>query len=390
MNLKTSIETCSDQVLLSELYALDANQSVLLAEYPSSNSVQTRFRNTEQYIIHDPFPPPRPELLKCLGPHHLMFGWGGRLQVTSQQQPPEILVDHWCRVLGDNARTDWIDFDRLPPDQKFIVLFPHQMLSPDQQIDPEVNYFLHSKQVIGKIDCAQAEIYESPQFPCIAKLSHGYAGLGNYVLETADDECKINQLLSKRWPTAELVYNSIIEDICGDFGVQFYLRPDGTPIWLGFTEQHFDETGRWCGGTFSAASQTESMERFSKIISPVAKYLGSNGYFGVVGIDILQDKNDQLFLVDVNPRLTGITPFLMASRVFSSDANLTEGIYKASCLVPVQLDQLLERVESFRDAKVVVLSAYDDQAAEQTICHLSATSSSQEHCSEILEQLLKT
>lgn len=380
----------SGQGMLSELYAKDAEHSVLLAEYPSSNSEETRFRNTNRYIIHDPFPPPRPELLKCLGPHHLMFGWGGELKVTSQQRPPEVLVDHWCRVLGENARTKWIDFDSLPPDQKFIVLFPHQTLAANQQMDPDVNYFLHSKQVIEKIDCAQADIYSSPRVPCIAKLSHGYAGLGNFVLNNSADERSLNEMLSERWPTAELVYNSIVENVCGDFGVQFYLQKDGTPVWLGFTEQKFDETGRWCGGVFSAASQKLGMERFAAMVVPAAQYLSRQGYFGVVGIDILEDNKGRMFLVDVNPRLTGITPFLIASRVFSTDADLNEGIYKASCQFPGRLDQLLETAASFDDAKVVVLSAFDDQIAGQTICHLSVTSSSLQRCSLIFDQLLKT
>lgn len=367
---------------------MDASDSVLLAEYPSSNSDQTRFRNTDRYIIHDPFPPPRPELLKCLGPHHLMFGWGGEIKVTSQQAPPPQLVDHWCRVLGESARTTWVDFDDLPTDQKFIVLFPHQTLAPHQQIDPDTNYFLHSKQVIERIVCPQAEIYDSPRYPCIAKLSHGYAGLGNYVLNDAQDEQSMRELLVERWPTAQLVFNSIIEDICGDYGIQFYLKRDGTPVWLGFTEQKFND-GRWCGGIYSANLQDEWIDQFASIVVPAADYLSSQGYFGVVGIDILKNKNDELFLVDVNPRLTGITPFLMASRIFSSDPGLAEGIYKASCKYPGRLEQLLETAESVSDAKIVVLSAFDDVSAGQTICHLSVTADSQQRCNRIFNQLLK-
>ena len=58
---------------LSELYAQDAPDAVLLAEYPSSNSDETQFQNRSKYIIYDPFPPPTRALLKVLGPHHLMW-----------------------------------------------------------------------------------------------------------------------------------------------------------------------------------------------------------------------------------------------------------------------------------------------------------------------------
>ncbi|MEL7498885.1 MAG: ATP-grasp domain-containing protein [Planctomycetota bacterium] len=377
--------------LLSELYAQDAPESVLLAEYPSSNSDQTRFRNVDRYIIHDPFPPPRPELLKCLGPHHLMFGWGDRLAVTSQVRPPEALLDHWRDVLGDSAKPEWIEFDQLAADQEFVVLFPHETLKTDQQlVDPDDNYFLHSKQVIEQIECPQAEVFDTIQFPCIAKLSHGYAGLSNYVLRQPDDEIRMNATLAERWPTAKLVYNSIIEEIVEDVGVQFYLRRDGRPVWLGFTEQAFDQSGRWCGGRFSAERQAEmALKVFPEFIEPTAKYLSSRGYFGVVGIDILKNKSGDRFLVDVNPRLTGITPFLVASRILSADDfNLREGIYRASCRFQGSLDQLLARVKSVPDAKVVVLSAFDDRAAGQTICHLSVNAESQAKCDAVFGQLL--
>ena len=85
---------------LSELYFEDAPESRLLAEYPSSNSDDTVFQNRSQFVIHDPFPPPRTELLKVLGPHHLMCGWGNHLPVTSQIKPPAVLLEHWSRLLG--------------------------------------------------------------------------------------------------------------------------------------------------------------------------------------------------------------------------------------------------------------------------------------------------
>ena len=72
---------------LSELYAADAPGSSLLAEYPSSNSDETCFQNKTQFVIHDPFPPPARELMKVLGPHHLMCGWGRELPVASEIEP---------------------------------------------------------------------------------------------------------------------------------------------------------------------------------------------------------------------------------------------------------------------------------------------------------------
>lgn len=381
------IEIPNNLRYLSELYAADADEACLLAEYPSSNSDQTIFRNTSSFIIHDPFPPPPRELLTSLGPHHLMCCWGQSLPVTSQIQPPATLLDHWQQVFGEGGRATWKPFDE---SDSFITLFPHEGIPAAQQVvDPFVNYQLHSKEVIEEIDCPQAEVYESIRYPCIVKLSHGYAGLGNFMLRNEADEAEMQTELAKHWPDATLVINSVIEEIVGDYGIQFYLQSDGTIVWLGLTEQHFNEDSRWCGGTYSKSLQLSLIEPFEKIVTATAKHLHAKGYFGLVGIDILRDKAGNCFLVDVNPRLTGITPFLMASRIFEQENSFEEGIYQASFRFSGSLEDLIERADAYSDCRVLVLSAFVENADDNptTICHISASSNSQKRNRAVLDEL---
>lgn len=389
-----AFETPQQLKFLSELYVADAPDAVFLTEYPSSNSTETIFRNDARFIIHDPFPPPPRELLTSLGPHHLMCCWGPHVPVTSQIAPPPILLEHWERVFGDGGRPNWTEFSN---DDHFVTLFPHQSLKPDQQvIEPTINYELHSKEVIEKIDCPQADVLDEIRFPCIVKLSHGYAGLGNFLLRNEADQKSMEEELAKHWPTATLVVNSIVEDIESDYGVQFYLRRDGSVVWLGLTEQQFNENNRWCGGIYSSRLQTSLMEPFTEIVQATADYLHGQGCFGVVGVDILRDVHGNCFLVDVNPRLTGITPFLMASRIFQQQSSFDEGIYQASFRFNGSLDRLIRQAESlsnvhaFYDLQVLVLSAFEEKGDDpKTICHLSVSSKQQSINREILNQLAK-
>ena len=385
----TKIERIAPDVFLSELYAQDCPDAVLLTEYPSSNSDATRFKNRSKYIIHDPTPPPQRVLLKVLGPHHLMWGWGKEIPVCSEFPLPLALLEHWQRVLGDRAVPRWC----APVDgAKYVTLFPHQSLSEVAQvIDPDTNYRLHSKEVIEKIDCPQAALLDEISAPCVVKLTHGYAGLSNFFVREAGDADSVLADIEKKWPNATYVVNSIIDDIKTDFGVQFYLKKDGSVVWLGFTEQRFDEDGKWSGGCFSADAQERCFDDMAKMIEPAAKYLHAEGYFGVVGIDVVTNGDGQQFLVDVNPRLTGITPFLMASRMFA-EQGLGEGIYLASFKFMGSLDQLISLAESFEQSKtpsrVVVLSAFEDPSGEYTTCHLSVTSDSQAQNQKVLSQLV--
>ena len=382
-----SIEILDSLRFLSELYATDAPDACLLSEYPSSNSHETEFQNKTEFIIHDPFPPPTRRLLKILGPHHLMCAWGANLPVTCELPPSSLLLDHWNRILGDDGRPQWHPFDQ---GKEFITLFPHQAIPADSQVvDPKINYRLHSKEVIGKIDCAQAEIFDAVQYPCIAKLSHGYAGIGNFMIRNTADETKMRQQLQQHWPDATLVINSVIENIAGDYGVQFYLRRDGSIVWLGLTQQNFNDSQRWCGGIYNSDQQRDLIEPFEPVVVATAKHLHTEGYFGVVGIDILRNASDECFLIDVNPRLTGITPFLMASRIFDAELGYTRGIYKASFEFDGELQALIEVAESEPDARVMVLSAFEDTSGEntKTVCHISASSDCETRNSEILQRL---
>ncbi len=386
-----SIETHPSFQFLSELYARDYSSACLLPEYPSSNSDETFFQNRTKFLIHDPFPPPPRELLKVLGPHHLMCGWGQQMEIVSEVPPPLILLDHWKAVFGSDGVPKWRSFDASDRDSKYIPLFPHESISADQQVlDPDINYGLHSKEVIEKIDCPQADVFESIAMPCIVKLSHGYAGLGNFLIRAESDEAEMRKQLAQYGDEVVLVINSIIENIVGDFGVQFYLRSDGTIVWLGFTEQHFDSNKKWCGGTFSAELQEQLLPEFCKMIEPAGKYLHECGYVGVVGIDILRDSSNKLFLVDVNPRLTGITPFLMASRIFAREG-LNEGIYQASCQFKGSFSQLLSEAETIKNARVLVHSAFESgrDGDITTVCHLSVTTDSQDRNQEVLQQILQ-
>lgn len=384
------LETVTSETSLSCLHATDAAEAWLLTQYPSSNSEETIFQNRTKFQIHDPFPPPPRELLQVLGPHHLMCAWGKDMVVTSQTEPDPRLLKHWANVLGDDWVPTWQPFD---PSHDFVTLFPHESLPAERQVvPPDVNYRLHSKEILESIDFPQAKVLDQVTPPCVVKLSHGYAGLGNFFIRTPFDESMMREQVAQQWPDAKLVFNELIENIVGDTGIQFYLRKDGSVVWLGLTQQQFDAKARWSGGVFSAGEQEEGRGRYQDAVLATASRLHSHGYFGVVGIDVLTNADGQQFLVDVNPRLTGVSPFLMASRKFAAQG-LTEGIYVASQTFAGSIDDLFTAAESINAANsnmiALVMSACENVDAATTICHLSVSSNSQADNRSILERLVR-
>ncbi len=378
-------ESLSQFQMLSELYQQDAPDARLFPEYPSSNSSETNLKNFTKYVIHDPFPPPARSLMKILGPHHLLCGWGNRISVSTELAPPDILIGHWRHHFGESGCPRWTPF---APEFEHITLYPHEAIPASSQvIDPDILHELHSKEVIEKINCRQAAVLNAIQPPCIVKLSHGYAGLGNYFVRSVGDVETTKSKIQSHWPDAKLVINEIIEDIVGDFGVQFYLRRDGTTVWLGFTEQKFNAALKWSGGHFVWKQQNQLYDSFQPIVTATAEYLHRQNYFGVVGVDIVQNKSDEFFLVDVNPRLTGITPFLIASRLFIADGCLT-GVYRASFEFPGTVRQLIDAAENCDAGKVLVLAVYRDDSIGKTKCHLSVSGESIDACEAVFDRFV--
>ena len=382
------IDFSEDNEFLSDWYAQEVPDCVLLCEYPSSNSQETVLQNRDRYIIHDPFPPPDPSLLKTLGPHHLMFGWGGSIPVASQVPPGEDLVSHWENLFLSGAKPDWREFDVTDAMSKYVVLFPHESIAANQQlVDPGTNYHLHSKEVIPCIDCPQPAVLNEASIPSVVKLSHGYAGLGNYFVHSQSDLQRMNQEVDQNWNNATLVATEIIRDVVGDYGVQFFLTKSGGVKWLGYTEQHFDSSRRWCGGQYESEKQIDMAGLFSPFIRATSNYLHSKGYFGVVGIDILKNAQGEMFLVDVNPRLTGITPFVLGARFLGRENRAREGLYAASCEFYGSPAELFEAVDQLDEVIIAVLSYFEKKAQGITLCHLGAYSNSPELNVEAIESL---
>jgi len=376
-----------DFQFLSELYAADAPQAIFLPEYPSSKSRETNFQNVSRYPIHDPFPPPQRQLLKVLGPHHLMSGWGRHLQVTSEIEPPVILLEHWVRHLGEKARPTWIPFDNAG---SFVTLFPHEkLLSCEHVIDPELLHSLHSKELIADIACPQPRVLTAMTLPCVVKLTHGYSNTGNFFLRSHEDMTTARNYIDTHWPEARLVITEIVNDLAGDYGVQFYLTRSGDIVWIGILEQLFDANSRWAGGTFSSQTQSKLAAPLREVISPVARHLHRKGYFGVVGVDVLQDKHDRFFVVDINPRITGASPFLVVSRLLVKN-DLWAGLYVASVEYRGTLHSLIEHAENEGDGMIVILSAIERPQDNATVCHVTVNSDSLDACKSVFKNTFPT
>ena len=53
------------------------------------------------------------------------------------------------------------------------------------------------------------------------------------------------------------------------------------------------------------------LSKFSKMIAAVGNYAHQQGYFGVIGFDVLENQEGQLYAIDANFRINGSTPLCL-------------------------------------------------------------------------------
>ena len=117
-----------------------------------------------------------------------------------------------------------------------------------------------------------------------------------------------------------------------------------------------------------------------------------NGYYGIVGIDVLENDRGERFLVDLNPRLTGVTPFLFVCRQWVRAGRFPAALYIASARFSGGMTERFQAIESesarfVPDAQVVVYSAVESPEPLSTTCHLSIHADTFSTCQRLQQRL---
>ena len=366
---------------LSEYFVNDLPEGALLPEYPSTSNPKASFVNRVQYRIHESIPIPEENFLKTLGPHHIISAWGDALPVTIGIEPSKALQDHWQESLGMSVR-----FTPLEAHRRYVTLFPHEQLTPAMHcVDPDVHYELLSKALIPKIDCPQPKTVKPHDCPYVMKISHGYSGYGNFFIHSLDDHLAAEAGIERYWPGVECFYTEIVTPITGDYCTQFYVDRSGGIQWIGVTQQTFNRKGYWAGAKIQGTQQETLRQLLLPAVKPIADYLHKHGYFGVVGVDVLKDDTGQLYVIDINARINGSTPFLIMYRSLQLQGFAFGGYYP-SLTFRGSVTELLQTFPEESSLKMVVLSTMDAPQYKGIQCHIGLFGDSEVSCEAFLQK----
>ena len=381
----------------SDIYGPDIKDAkhAFVLQYPCT-AHWAYYPNTKKYFIQDGS---REETkvgydkLCQKEPWKIMAVLGDAMPGIMVRGPRDVLVGYWKDAFGHAynnmqvlERSVWGDFlNQHNEYQKFITLFPYDRLKAEKHaVDPETHYRLLSKATLAEMDInvppykvydlrtTPLEDVDLPNhYPYLIKTTHGLSGEGTYIIRRIHDVefCfrELRHYMESKLVT-EIVVSDFVRDEVANYCVQFYVGKDGGVKLLGATSQLVSPAGVFLGGLIRYAET--DMSRFAPMIGRMAAFAHKNGYFGVIGLDVLEDRDGALHCIDANIRVNGSTPLCLQRHVLmgmgKNVAKLSTGYHMKGTL-----DDILVALKPELDRRdLLILSALEKANYGQIFCEI--------------------
>ncbi|RCJ15919.1 carbamoylphosphate synthase large subunit [Nostoc sp. ATCC 43529] len=258
---------------------------------------------------------------------------GDRIPGITIIPPSKSLIDYWKEHLDFkhfniemmDCSTYLDDLSQSDGFNKLITLFPFDRLKTEKHaIEPDTHYHLLSKATLGElgVQCPKYKTYnlhtyslediELPEFPYLIKTSHGLSGEGTYIIKSPSDLNYCFEEIRKYLKLKSLdtiIVSEFVKNEVQNYCVQFYVNKMGDITLIGTTRQLVTSEGNYLGGLIDY--RNTDMSKFFEMIAAIGQYAHKQGYFGVIGFDVLEDRDGQLYAIDANFRVNGSTPLCL-------------------------------------------------------------------------------
>lgn len=311
----------------SDLFAQDVTDAryAFILNYPATGS-WAAYPNTRKYFIQDGSSEASKTSFDKIcqkEPWKNLAVLGDTIPGVVIIPPPSLLIGYWRDHFGFSyTNMEMLHcsayLDELSQSDRFdqvITLFPFDRLKPEKHaVDPDVHYRLLSKVTLASlgVQCPKyssynlhqvnfKDIHLPEQFPYLIKTSHGLSGEGTYIIRSASD---LNYCLEelKKYLDIKLldtiVVSQFVKNVVQNYCVQFYISKVGDIALIGTTSQLVTPEGSYLGGLIHY--RETDMKKFFGMIAAVGQYAHQQGYFGVIGFDVLEDRDGQLYAIDAN------------------------------------------------------------------------------------------
>mmetsp|Transcript_4162 Transcript_4162/g.5455 ORF Transcript_4162/g.5455 Transcript_4162/m.5455 type:complete len:502 (-) Transcript_4162:87-1592(-) len=303
---------------------------VMLFESPSSSTNQSSFHNAGKFRFHD-WPPPKQTKSKgILGPNRYASMNGPSYPVFLKDGgPPEGLMNHWKEAIPGFVEPSFVPKIDTEEDTAYAYL-PVEQLKHHIN-DPDTHYHLAGKDAIHLMTQKTTKILPDTRHkrPCVVKTTHSMGSKGIFIINDDEDEKEFQQFLVDSGNPNYVVVDFV--DIARNIACHFFMHPNGSIVWFGSNENHREPDGKFSSDSFLMMEHQDTLKEMQlPFVEEVVRYCRGMGFWGFCGVDVLFNSSGEGYLVDINPRVTGSCPALMALSQLQRAHGFTVGLFRRS------------------------------------------------------------
>ena len=159
------------------------------------------------------------------------------------------------------------------------------------------------------------DILRAKPLPYVVKLQQAMGGSGTLWVRTdtelAEVTCYIGDVyLRKCLPRLDATnlhlkpVNLILSDIIdGETRVEsWFIKENGEFVFISCSTQAWSDERHWTGSRIVYSEQAALAKRMGPTLRSVSDFLNGKGYYGPVGIDVIEDGQGEQYIVDLNVR----------------------------------------------------------------------------------------
>ncbi|KAK0634011.1 hypothetical protein B0T14DRAFT_415307 [Immersiella caudata] len=232
------------------------------------------------------------------------------------------------------------------------------------------------------------------EVPFVVKNQQTFGGAGTWVVTTEEEKAELlrgmeseegalRKLLSQvtaanhHLKPGSIIISDLVKDPIGDYGLTFVVTEEGEAIFLAASEQMIDESNAWIGSTINYEHQEGLYEKFKPLMERTAKWVAQHGYYGPVGIDILETETPgqtdshtgeqtAYHIVDLNVRTSGSLSLPLLKGHFASRGLSCASSFSVT-VKGTRRDFIEKRKKEFESGKMIILSWYEDPEVKDSI-----------------------
>ena len=175
-----------------------------------------------------------------------------------------------------------------------------------------------------------------------------------------------------------------LQNVDKEYNCGFYVNKSGEMWWLGAALVMKNKGSGTCR-IYSAPDQPTLEDQLKPSLVPVAKSLHQEGYFGIVGCDLLVDRDGNQYVIDINPRLnTSTIIFLLSKRMTHKGYNVGV-ICGDSVTIKGNIRDAIEIRETVKGGEIFIQSAVEDDHC--TKCYITLFGDTEQACDKLLDQV---